>query len=638
MPFLIIIQNAISFINYFSLFAVGLNIVDGKPFECVQGSINDGSVCIEWDGEARLYMNADKKQDGCYTLRWQSLMNGSFPTDCFDLSSENVRWFGGGITKDNDWPLNRGKFDFVPFITGDARAQQFHNAVSRYFIGSNKVAIRVDERTPLYISMNHSNSNQFCLKAMNDNFAFVNRFTPHPELSYRICIAKNMQELHSKMTHGSLWDGLTESDLKVMHSLMEEPVWQIPASSFDQLTERVIYNYTEEVIALGFLKSGHILINEFWQKEIGDFTVDVERFERFAETVNILHKQGFRIVLTIQPFISTDSPSFSEAVHKKLLIYERLSERSIPALTRYKSAMSTGVLDITTNVSVAWLQQKLKKIVKEYRIDSFFLDFGTAYNMPHYYQCSKSLLNPDQYKTIFGSKFEDSVRIMAYSGAISPPKLPTFLSLPPVNASWEGLQSILPTALVYGVIGYPFIIPGAVGGDYYVPGNDSTILSYHSLDQPQLPDQELFVRWFQLSTFLPSIRFSHLPEEYKSEFITDVSKELAGLRESIVIPTLKKHLNEAMNEAKPLIRPLWMIDSNDENCVHAENQFAIGNDIIVAPILYQGQTRRPVYLPDGVWKDGIDGSLRKGHRLIENYHMPLDKVAYFIRKPNNSTF
>lgn len=566
------------------------------------------------------------------------MINGSFPTDCFDIAGNNIQWYGGGITKANDWPLTKGKFDFSPFITGDARAQQFSNALSRYFISSNNVGIRVDEKTPLYISMNHSNSNEFCLRAMNDNFAYVNRLTPYPELTYKICIAKNMQILHKKMTQKSMYDGLTDSDFKAIHTLMEEPVWQIPASSFDQLTEAVIYNYTEEVIALGYLKPGHILINEFWQKEIGDFILDTERFQTLNATVSLLHKQGFRIVLTVQPFISTDSTSFSEAVHKKLLIYERLSERSIPALTRYKSAPSTGVIDITSNASVIWLDQKLRKIAKDYKIDSFFLDFGTAYNMPHYYQCSKSLYNPDQYKTIFGEKLEDSIKIWAFSGAISAPKLPSFLSLPPVNASWEGLQSILPTALAYGVIGFPFIIPGAVGGDYYVPGNDSTILSYHSLDQPQLPEQELFVRWFQLSTFMPSIRFSHLPEEYKSDFITDIAKELASLRETIVIPMLKKSINAALHEGKPLLRPLWMLDSEDSHCLAVENEFSIGEDLIVAPTLFRGQTKRNIYLPNGVWKDGMDGSMRKGQRWLHNYHVSLDKVAHFLRMPSNSTF
>lgn len=256
--------------------------------------------------------------------------------------------------------------------------------------------------------------------------------------------------------------------------------------------------------------------------------------------------------------------------------------------------------------------------------------------MPHYYQCSRSLLNPDEYKTIFGRKFEDSIKIWAYSGAITIPKLPSFLSLPPVNASWEGLQSILPTALAYGVIGYPFIIPGAVGGDYYVPGNDSTILSYHSLDQPQLPDQELFVRWYQLSTFLPSMRFSHLPEEYKSDFITDIAKELSALRETIVMPILKKYVKQAITEGKPIIRPLWMLDP-DAASLQIENEFAVGDDLVVAPSLYRGQTKRTIFLPAGQWKDGVDGSDRMGHKWYSSYHVPIDKVAYFIRIPNNST-
>lgn len=305
---------------------LGRNILDGKPFHCVEGNPNDGSLCIEWDGEARLYLNEDKTRDGCFNLRWQALKNGTFPTDCFTI--EKSQWYGGGITKMNDWPLSRGKFDFVPFITGDARAQQFSNALNRYFISSHNVVIRVDDRAPLYISMNHSNSNEFCLKAMNDNFAFVNRMTPYPELSYNICIAENMKKLHNLTVQKNLWDGLSEADLKVMNKLMEEPVWQIPASSFDQLTETVIFNYTEDVLQVGYLKPGHILVNEFWQREIGDFTVDTKRFARFAETIKELHKRGFRISLTVQPFISTDSKSFKESVEKKLLIYERLSERS----------------------------------------------------------------------------------------------------------------------------------------------------------------------------------------------------------------------------------------------------------------------------------------------------------------------
>lgn len=110
-------------------------------------------------------------------------------------------------------------------------------------------------------------------------------------------------------------------------------------------------------------------------------------------------------------------------------------------------------LDVTNTNAIPWLLEKLKKIVHDYKVDSFFIDFGTAYNMPHYYQCNKSLMNPDQFKSIFLSSIEEHVQLFGVSGAISVPRPPAFLSLPPLNSSWEGLQSIIPTVLTYGIIG-----------------------------------------------------------------------------------------------------------------------------------------------------------------------------------------
>lgn len=45
-----------------------------------------------------------------------------------------------------------------------------------------------------------------------------------------------------------------------------------------------------------------------------------------------------------------------------------------------------------------------------------------------------------------------------------------------------------------------------------------------------------------------------------------------------------------------------------------------------------------MYLPQGVWKDGIDGSLRKGSRWMHSYRVPKDKIAYFRKMPDNTRF
>ena len=556
---------------------------------------DSATVCLEWDSFARLYIKYEQKNDvNCYIIEWLSLDENHYPEDCYGFTEERGHWYGGGITKNNDWPFEKASFDFQPYITGDAHQQQFGNAIKRYFISSTGVAIQINDRTPLHINMNRNNSNEFCMKAMNDRFAFVNRLTTRPELKYSICTHSDIKHLHKQLTQQSLWDGLKQSDIDTVHSILEEPIWQISASSVTQLSESSIYNYTEAVIAMGFLRLGHVLVNEFWQSEIGDFELDTARFATLDDTVNILHRRGFKIVFTIQPFISTASFNFEEAVNKKILIYERLSERTIPALTRYKSSPSAGVLDVTNNASIPWLLTKLNKIVKKYQIDSFFIDFGTAYNMPHYYQCNRSLVNPDQYKSIFTTNFEGSLNIFGVSGAINVPKPPTFLGLPPVNSSWTGLQSIITTSLSYGVIGFPFILPGAVGGDFFISNelNVSMPLSYLSLGQPPLPEQELFIRWLQLATFLPSIKFSHLPAEYKSDFVTDIAKELTNIRQNTVIPILKKYLNDAMNEGLPFIRPLWMLDTQDPACLSVNDEFSVGEELIVAPIIHKGQTKR----------------------------------------------
>lgn len=448
--------NILNKINDF--FNSGRNINGVKPYHCLEeNSLEDGSICLEWDQNARLYFSYEEKNGAdCFDIKWEALSENVFPQDCYDFPEDKGHWYGGGITKQNNYPFDQATFDFSPFITGDAHAQQFGNVLKRYFISSYGVAIQIRDDTPLHINMNRR---QFCMKAKNDQFAFVNRMTKNgmPILNYKICIGEDMKTVHQLLTQQSLWDGLKEVDITVVHSILEEPVWQIPAVGVKQLNTMSIYNYTAEVIDSGFLRIGHVLVNEFWQNEIGDYKVDEERFKDLQEKVNILHRRGFKVVFTIQPFISTESPNFAEAVEKKILIYERLSERSIPALTRYKSSVSAGVLDVTNTKAIPWLLEKLKKIIDDYKIDSFFIDFGTAYNMPHYYQCNKSLVNPDYYKTIFTSSLEENIQLFGVSGAISIPRPPAFLSLPPVNSSWEGLQSIIPTVLSYGIIGTSMI-------------------------------------------------------------------------------------------------------------------------------------------------------------------------------------
>ncbi|KAG6454526.1 hypothetical protein O3G_MSEX008759 [Manduca sexta] len=625
-----------------------------KSFPCLpEHRRQDGSECKEWLHTLRFYLKSQPHDPGvdnttCYSIHWKALRHDVTPKDCFDWSDTKVHWYGGGQSANLTWPLDTGSIPFTPFITGDMQKFQWGNVLTRYLINTKGAAIIIDEETPLHISIN-AGAKEICLKAMYDDFAYANKLTEFPEMRYNICTSVDMKSLHTSIhSHRSspLWDGLKPADMQTLESLISEPVWQIAPRFKHELQAETISKYTEDVINLGFLKQGHVLINEHWQNEIGDLTVDKSRFETLNTTVDKLHRRGFKVAFTIQPFISTESKNFAECVQKRLLISERNSDRRIPALTRFKSLPSAGVLDITNNRTVPWILQKLQSVIDIYEIDSFYLDLGTAYNMPHYYRCEKTLINPDQYKTIFTKTFEKTLNIIGVSSAISLPKPPIFVSLPPFESTWEAMRLVIPTMLTYGVNGYPFIMPGAVGGDIYWPGSEQFLPSPKGSLDPinttkgngiELPERELYMRWLQMATFLPVMKFTHLPSKYNDERVLEMAKNLTSLRQKLVTPLLMKYKREALEEGLPLVRPLWLVTGGDVG-LYVTDEFAIGDEIVVAPILHQGQTTREVYLPAGLWQDGIDGSLRKGSRWMHEYKVPLERVAYFIRRPDDMRF
>lgn len=598
---------------------------------------HDGSICLEWMDKGRLYLHFYRFHDNikCYNLKWISLNENVSPTDCIEMAT-GVHWYGGGQTQESAWPLEKGQHGFQPFITGDVQRHEWGNVLKRYFINSRGAAVIVDDQTPLYVSIQGDEKKELCLRAQYDDFGYVNRITKTPHLNYSICTGANMSDLHSQLSEHTLWDGLKKEDADVIESLLTEPLWEITSDNKEILTEETVSNFTDDVIALGTLKQGHVLINEFWQNQVGDFEVDVNRFPTLDKTIDMLRRRGFRVVFTIQPFISTESFNFAEAVRKGLLVLERFNGSTIPALTRFKTAESAGVLDITNNRTTPWLIEKLKDVMLKYKFNAFYVELGSAYDMPYYYRCEKHLINPDQYKSMFINSIQNAVSLFGVSDAIERPRSPSFVALPRFESSWEGLRKVIPTILTYGIIGYPFLIPGAVGGD--LASSIDTTIDWANETMTDLPDQELYIRWLQLSAFLPVVRFNKLPNSYGDKKVLDSAINLALLRQSKVKPVLKKYARVSLNLGLPIIRPLWMLDHNDPSCHTVMDEFSIGEDIIVAPVLNYGAREREVYLPAGVWKDGIDGSLRKGSRWIHNYAVGEDQVAFFEKMPDDTRF
>ena len=69
---------------------------------------------------------------------------------------------------------------------------------------------------------------------------------------------------------------------------------------------------------------------------------------------------------------------------------------------------------------------------------------------------------------------------------------------------------------------------------------------------------------------------------------------------------------------EPIIAPLWYAAPADSNTYQLSDEFMLGNDVVVAPVLVQGAVSRDVYLPEGEWRDlngasGLHGGWHRGY-------------------------
>ena len=145
----------------------------------------------------------------------------------------------------------------------------------------------------------------------------------------------------------------------------------------------------------------------------------------------------------------------------------------------------TALVDFTNPNASAWYFQRLKKFQSTYGIESFKFDAGEAEWVPTRYQFYKDSVNPDAY----GNAYAQGVASQIGNGVevrtgLHNQQLPVFVrmldrdSVPGYN---NGLKTLIPTALVMGLLGYPFVLPDMIGGNAYGADNQNVTSMYRDV-------------------------------------------------------------------------------------------------------------------------------------------------------------
>ena len=115
-------------------------------------------------------------------------------------------------------------------------------------------------------------------------------------------------------------------------------------------------------------------------------------------------------------------------------------------------------------------------------------------------------------------------------------------------------------------------------------------------------DEELYTRWLQMACFSPILRphGSDIPSEpvYFSDTTQQIVRDFIKLRYSL-LPYIYTLTYLASIEGEPIVRPLFYEFPDDTTTYSVGDEYMFGDNILVAPVIEQGQQNRNVYLPEG---------------------------------------
>lgn len=384
---------------------------------------------------------------------------------------------------------------------------------------------------------------------------------------------------------------------------------------FYEPTQEKIIRYAQSILDNG-MPPGILIIDDNWMRDYGMWDFDPFRFPDPKAMVDTLHGMGFKVMLWICPYVSADCTEYKTLLANDILMK---SIDGSPVIRRWWNGYS-AVVDYTTEAGSAWFKKQLDRLTDRYGIDGFKLDAGEP-------------ILPDANDVLQQVAWSRPMRLLedceAYARLgigypLSELRMCWKLGGQPLiqrqrdkHHSWDryGLSGLIPNAIAQGLLGYAFNCPDMIGG-----GMDGDINS------PDFRfDSELFVRYVQCSALFPVMQFSMAPWRVLRDDELAWCLEAVRLRTTLG-PEILELARQSAEDGQPILRSM---EFSYPHCGYEkiQDQFLLGERILVAPVLEKGKTSRIVRFPAGRWA-GDDGSEIVGPAEL-NVEAPLSRLPWF---------
>ncbi len=405
--------------------------------------------------------------------------------------------------------------------------------------------------------------------------------------------------------------------------------------------ERDILAYARSMVDHGF-PPGVFMIDDTWQAGYGDWRFEPTRFPDPKGMVEKLHGMGFKVLLWMCPWVSMDTPAFrriawgvnpddAKGYPSKGGFLNVSRERTsygmpYPAPIRWWNGCS-ALLDFTHPNAVAWFDEQLDGLKRDFGVDGFKFDGGSVAfyagtrdssgeggSAPKTYAFDPTASAARQ-SALYGM-FALKHRGSEYRNVFGFAGKPVVMRLHDKPHKWEALRRIVPDMLAAGFVGCPFVCPDMVGG-----GEWSTFL-------PGAPfSEELFVRSAQVQALSPMMQFSASPWRCLGAAGQKIVSDMVALRQRFA-PLFVELARKAARDGQPMMRNLEYAYPG-RGYAAIKDEFLMGDDLLVAPVVEEGATARTVVVPPGTWR-ADDGTVVTGPVTV-TVAAPLSRLPHFMR-------
>jgi alpha-D-xyloside xylohydrolase len=427
----------------------------------------------------------------------------------------------------------------------------------------------------------------------------------------------------------------------------ELPAW---ASGFWQ--SKLRYRTQEELLTVAreyrrrSLPLSVIVADFFHWSAMGDYRFDESEWPDPDAMVAELRQMGVELMVSIWPTVSPLSENYGEFYDRGLLVGadQGVEFQQVIADKGMGTPMPVAFYDPTNPRARDYVWSLVKKNYLARGIRVFWLDASepelnpaNPANLSLYAGPGAEVASiyPRENARLFADGMatagEEQTVLLSRSAWAGSARFGAAVWSGDIPATWDALRRQVRAGLSIAISGIPWWttdIGGFHGGD---PGDPAY--------------QELIVRWFQYGAFCPLFRLhgDRNPRVPTGHTMTGGPNEVwsygAAAYERIVAvlrlrerlrPYLHEQMRVAARDGVPPMRPLWVDFPQDQDAWRTEDEFLLGPDLLIAPVLEPGARVRDVYLPEGrTWVAAGTGDRHDGGTIVA-VPLSLDRIPVFV--------